>query len=181
MSGREDGGQQRPALRGVVFDPIQLFEALDAAEIDYVLVGGFAVAAHGSERATKDLDICPNPSEQNLRKLAALLEDLDAVNVNAGDLAPDEFVQHDFEGLSQGGNFRLLTSLGPLDVMQYLRPFEDESWKELSRKAERRSLLGQQLRVCSYEDLIAMKTAADRGQDRIDIQNIKAARRDAGL
>ena len=37
-----------------MFDPRDLIAALDAARIEYVVIGGFAVAAHGYVRATKD-------------------------------------------------------------------------------------------------------------------------------
>ncbi|MEJ7876350.1 MAG: hypothetical protein WKF62_06790 [Solirubrobacterales bacterium] len=181
MSGRGGGEQGDTAERRVVFNPSELFQALSEAEIDYVLVGGLAVAAHGYVRATQDLDLCPGANEENLKRLAALLEELGAVNRDADDFAPDELVAHDLEGLRLGGNFRLFTALGPLDVMQYLRPFEAGSWKELSRKAESRLVFGQSIRVCSYDDLLAMKTAAGREQDETDIKNLKAARREAGL
>ena len=39
-----------------MFDPRDLIGALDAARIEYVVIDGFAVAAHGHVRATKDLD-----------------------------------------------------------------------------------------------------------------------------
>ncbi len=181
MSGRGAAEDGNAAERRVVFNPTELFQALSEAEIDYVLVGGLAVAAYGYVRATQDLDLCPNPSEENLKRLADLLQELEAVNRDADNFAPDEFVPHDLEGLSRGGNFRLFTTLGPLDVMQYLRPFEAKSWKKLSYKAEPRTVFGQTICVCSYDDLLAMKTAAGREQDETDIKNIKAARREAGL
>lgn len=62
--------------------------------------------------------------------------------------------------------------------MQYLQPFGEETWAKLDRHAETRRAFGQRIRVCGYEDLIAMKRAADRGQDRIDVTNMKAARRE---
>ncbi|HUC07432.1 MAG TPA: hypothetical protein VMR96_05025, partial [Solirubrobacterales bacterium] len=49
----------------------ELLEVIDAHEVEYVIIGGFAVAAHGHPRATKDVDICPNPKQANLRRLAA--------------------------------------------------------------------------------------------------------------
>ncbi len=44
--------------------------------------------------------------------------------------------------------------------------------------AEERRAFGTTVRVCSYEDLLEMKQAAGRDQDRIDIENLKAARRE---
>lgn len=180
MSGRGrgsgDAGEEVP--RRVVLDPKALFKALAQAEIDYVLIGGLAVGAHGAIRGTKDLDICPDPDEANRRRLANFLDSVDAVNTDAGEFAANEFRAHDFEGLRDGGNFRLRTRLGDLDVMQYVDPFEDDAWAVLDKHAEKRSVFGETVRVCSYEDLLEMKQAAGRDQDRIDVQSIKAARRE---
>lgn len=47
-------------------DPLPLLRALHERGVEYVVVGGFALNAHGVIRVTKDLDIVPNPSERNL-------------------------------------------------------------------------------------------------------------------
>lgn len=62
-------------------DPEGLLRCFAGAGLRYVLVGGFAVNAYGVIRATRDLDICPDPERANLRRLAATLRDLDAAQV----------------------------------------------------------------------------------------------------
>ncbi len=160
------------------FDPTRLFRALDQAGVDYIMVGGLAVGAHGAPRGTKDLDICPDPDDGNLRRLADFLAEVDARSIDATDFAAGELPAHDFAGLRGGGNFRLNTRIGPLDLMQYLAPFEDDTWEALDRQAEDRHVAGVTIRVCSYEDLLTMKEAAGRAQDRIDVSNLEAARRE---
>ena len=54
-------------------EPVALLDVLAEEGVEYIVVGGYAVAAHGFPRATKDIDICPQPSEGNLRRLAAAL------------------------------------------------------------------------------------------------------------
>lgn len=174
-AGNEDGDAPRPRE---VLDPRQLFIALAEAGINYILVGGFAVAAHGAPRASDDLDICPDPDSANLKRLADFLKAIDARNIDEDEFEPGELPPHDREGLQGGGNFRLRTRLGKFDVMQYLRPFEEKSWEILDKHAETREVFGHRIRVCSYQDLIEMKSAADRPKDRIDIVDVKAARRD---
>jgi hypothetical protein len=49
-------------------------------------------------------------------------------------------------------------------------------WAELSKHAVTRTFLGHECLFCSYEDLIKMKKGAGRAQDRIDVENLKAAR-----
>jgi hypothetical protein len=174
MSGNADDAGRSPAA----LDPRRIFGALAGAEVDYVLVGGFAVAAHGAPRATADLDICPDPDEPNLARLADLLEEIDARSLDADTFDPGELPPHDLKGLRGGGNFRLMTRLGKLDVMQYLPPFDERTWDTLSRHADMRDVFGLRIRVCGYDDLIAMKRVSRRPQDEIDINSLKAARRE---
>ncbi|HYP56622.1 MAG TPA: hypothetical protein VEQ41_10050 [Solirubrobacterales bacterium] len=55
----------------------ELVERLVSAEVRFVAVGGLAVGAWGHVRATKDLDLIPDPSKEYLERLASLLRDLD--------------------------------------------------------------------------------------------------------
>lgn len=99
-----------------------LLVALDAAGVRFVVIGGFAVVAHGYPRATKDLDIVPDPDPDNLKQLASALSDLDASVLGVEELSAEEVVQPDAAGLAMGGNFVLATSRGRLDIMQIVGP-----------------------------------------------------------
>jgi hypothetical protein len=46
-----------------------LFGALNAARVDYMIVGAYAVAVHGHVRATKDLDVWIKPTPENAARL----------------------------------------------------------------------------------------------------------------
>ena len=46
-------------------DFVEMLSALNAEGVDYLVVGGWALAAHGYPRATKDLDILVRPSPAN--------------------------------------------------------------------------------------------------------------------
>jgi hypothetical protein len=48
---------------------------LNAHRVEYLLVGGFAVAVHGYPRATADMDVWTSREEQNARRLVAALRD----------------------------------------------------------------------------------------------------------
>lgn len=152
-----------------------LFRALHAAEIDYVVIGGFAVIAHGVQRTTADLDICPDPDRQNLRRLALLLRQLDVIQVGEEELDPGEFPVDptDPDELAAGGNFRLRTKLGDLDIMQWIAGLPEEAaYSELSATALESEVAGIPIRVCSLENLRSMKRVADRPQDRIDLERL---------
>lgn len=72
------------------FDPEALFRRLAEAKVRYVVIGGWAVNAHGHRRFTGDLDICPDPQPDNLRRLAAVLGDLHAAHLSMADFEAEE-------------------------------------------------------------------------------------------
>ena len=161
-------------------DPEPLLSALIDHRVDFIVVGGYAVAAHGHVRATKDIDICPDPVNDNLERLAAALIELEAEPIGLEEFAAaDEFdLAPDVEGLGLGGNWILMTKHGRLDVMQHLAGLGEDGggWEELVRHAIMRNFLGHECLFCSYEDLLRMKRGAGRPQDAIDIESLKAAR-----
>lgn len=99
------------------FEPAALMEVLIAGGVEFILIGGFAVAVHGYVRATRDLDIVPDPQRPNLERLTAVLRRLEAVQIGADtDLLPNQPTEPD--GLAAGGGFQLATTHGQLDVLQ---------------------------------------------------------------
>lgn len=51
----------------------EFVELLNKKEVDYLIVGGYAVGIHGYPRYTGDLDIWINATRQNARKMVAVL------------------------------------------------------------------------------------------------------------
>lgn len=159
-------------------DPEELLRAFAAAGVRHVLVGGLAVNAHGVIRSTKDMDICPDPAPENLARLAALLKDLDATQIGMEEFDEAElpFDPTNAEDLAQGGNFRLATRLGVLDVMQWLSGLEgDLAYPVLATDAMCVELGSIEVQVCSLASLRAMKRAAGRPQDLQDLADLAIA------
>lgn len=50
-------------------DFFEFLESLKAQAVEAILVGGYAVVAHGYHRTTGDLDVWVNPTEENYRRL----------------------------------------------------------------------------------------------------------------
>jgi hypothetical protein len=158
-----------------MFAPDELIAALADGGVEYVLIGGLAVGAHGFPRATKDVDIVPSPDETNLRRLAAVLREIDARHFETGDFDSAEFPFDPLkpDDLREGGNFVLATRLGRLDIMQWVPGVPgDRAFEHLVRSAVETSLGNRRLRVCSRADLIAMKHAAGRPQDLVDLEQL---------
>jgi hypothetical protein len=55
-----------------------MLAVLDRHHVDYVVVGGFAANVHGAVRPTKDIDVAPATTMENLTRLAAALRELKA-------------------------------------------------------------------------------------------------------
>jgi hypothetical protein len=158
-----------------MFRADELLLALRRAGVSFVVIGGLAVGVHGYVRATKDLDIVPDPSLENLARLAALLRELAAEPVGAGDFDADEFPYDptDPSQLAEGANFRLETRLGPLDIMQWVAGIdEDPAYPALAREAITVDFRGGPLLVCGLAHLVAMKQAAGRDQDLQDLREL---------
>src|SRR5215211_8205367 len=65
-------------------NPEPLLRALHEAGVRHIIIGGFALNAHGVIRPWRDLDIVPDPDPANLERLAALLADPGARHVGLG-------------------------------------------------------------------------------------------------
>ena len=159
-------------------DPIPLLRFLRERGIEHIVIGGFAVNAHGFIRVSKDLDIVPDPSRENLEKLAGALIELNARNAEGDDLAEDEFPLDptSVDDLSQGGNFRLATDLGELDVMQWVAGLDSENpYAELIGQAIEGQPDGVQVWICGLAHLRAMKRAAGRPRDLDDLEHLPDA------
>lgn len=156
-------------------DPVPLLRHLSERGVQHIIIGGFAVVAHGHVRASKDLDIVPEPSRENLERLVSALTDANAADLAIGDFEPAEIPLSAtrIDDLEQGGNFRLTTDLGPLDIMQWASGIEtDGLYHELDDGALEGSVEGVTVRVCGLEHLRAMKRAAGRPQDLEDLNRL---------
>jgi hypothetical protein len=154
-----------------------LLAALDAAGVRFVVIGGFAVGAHGYPRATKYLDIVPDPDPENLKRLASALNDLDSSVLGVEEFSAEEVVQPDAAGLAMGGNFVLATSHGRLDIMQIVGP--DLEYADLESAGVEDEVFGHRVRFCGFDHLVEMKEAAGRPEDDIDLQRLRESRDDA--
>jgi hypothetical protein len=154
-------------------DPEALFRRLAGAGVSYVVIGGWAVNAHGHRRFTGDLNICPDPGTDNLGRLAAVLAELHAEHLGVGGFEADEIRGDltDPDSLARGGNFRVMTDHGVLEVMQWVPGIEgDQAYDRLAAEAVEGTVFEAPVRVCSLEALRAMKRAADRPIDREDLE-----------
>lgn len=181
--GQEDWA--RLERRGVEseLDADEILRLLIGAGVDFVVIGGFAVIAHGYVRATKDIDIVPRPTSENRGTLERTLLGINARPIEQAELRADELpVQWGIGALSQGGNWALETDHGRIDVLQYIdRVDVVESYSELRDQALEANVpeIGV-VRFASLEHLELMKRVAGRPQDVNDLAQLAAIRADSG-
>lgn len=151
-----------------------LISMLAEAEVEFVLVGGLAVALHGYQRVTMDVDVVLAMDASNLRKLlsaakAAGLRPTIPVDLDA--LANPELMEqwHREKGMlafSLRGPEAMATVLDIL--VKPVVPFAD-----LRRDASMIEVGPIKIPVASIGHLIAMKTGTGRGKDLIDIEELQ--------
>ena len=70
-----------------VFDAQEILRVLTAYGVDFVVIGGIAVQAHGYIRWTKDLDVIVKPTALNFSRLTEALQELEAELRGSGTLS----------------------------------------------------------------------------------------------
>ena len=152
-------------------DPRSIFECLGRHAVDYVVIGGLAVIAHGHTRNTRDVDLMPSPARVNFARLARALRELRA-RLSGTDAHLLNIDVYDPKTLGNGANFTLETAAGGVDVLNDVPgapPYD-----ELRERALVIDLSGIEIRVAGLADLIRMKQASGRPQDLGDIAALTA-------
>ena len=147
-----------------------LRELLDA-QVRFVLIGGLAAQVHGSPSLTGDVDICFALDRDNLRRLAGVLTSLTAIRRG---MPTDVSAPLDDRALRAGDVFTLSTRFGDLDLLAHPDPGLD--FDTLLGRSILAEILGAPVRVAGLDDLMAMKRAAGRPKDRIELEILGALR-----
>lgn len=147
-------------------DPTRVFETLNRHGVDYLVIGGFAVIAHGHVRATKDIDLVASEQRDNLGRLAAALRELGARirGIDAEHLSVDPTNPDDLAG---GANWTLVTDAGWVDLMA--EPPGATPYPQMRARAVHRRVRNVDIPIIGIDDLIRMKMAAGRPRDLADI------------
>jgi hypothetical protein len=147
----------------------QLLQHLCDAEIDFVIVGGFAGILHGSSLVTRDLDVCTILTGESVAKLREALRELKPMHRMTS--PKRSFLEHTDQDDTHE-NLYLQTELGPVDLLSSITGVGDYARvREASIEME---LFGRRCRVISLEDLIRAKEALGREKDRLAAKELRA-------
>ena len=154
-------------------DPDCLFRSLAEHDVDYVLIGGLAAVLHGSTAMTNDADIVPAPGGDNLSRLAAALDELEARVRSESDPDGIAFEPHPAL-LASMATLNTTTRCGDLDIA--FAPTGIASYPSLQAASEVFELAGQSVRVAALDDIIRSKEAAARPKDAATLPILYALR-----
>jgi hypothetical protein len=151
------------------FDPVGILQKLLQHQVAFVVIGGLAGIAHGSPSLTRDLDICYEPSPENLEALASMLQE---VHARLRGAPPDLPFKLDARTLRAGDHFTFSTDLGDFDCLG--TPLGTEGYRDLIRDAVDVDLSGVPVKVVGLRDLMRMKRASARAKDLAELEILGA-------
>ena len=137
-------------------DFVEMLSALSAAGAEYLIVGAYAMAAHGWPRATGAIDIWVRPTAANAERVMQALKQYGAplFDLTAADLTRSDTV------------FQIGVPPGRVDILSGVSGLEfDEAWT--SRVTV--TLAGVEVSAIGFDALLKNKLAAGRPKDLADI------------
>lgn len=143
-------------------------DSLAKHKVEFVIVGGVAVIAHGVPYATFDLDFCYARTKENLGKI---IEALAPFNPRLRDFSTDLPFVWDERTLQGGTNFTFQTDIGDIDLLGEVAGVG--SYAEVFNHSTTLKLFDCEVRVLSLESLIKAKKTAGRAKDLLVLPQLE--------
>jgi hypothetical protein len=140
-----------------------MLQALADEKVSFLLVGAYAMAAHGYPRATMDIDIWVMPSAENAKAVMRALSRFGAPLLNLAK-----------EDLQKAGTvFQIGVAPRRIDIITAASGLQFEETFERSLAVD---IEGIQVRVPTIDDLIRNKRATGRTKDLADAEALETVR-----
>jgi len=137
-------------------DFVEMLAALSAAGVEFLIVGAYAMAAHGLPRATGDIDVWVRPSRENA---AHVIRALQAFGAPLFDLTIEDLVRPDTV-------FQIGMAPARIDILTGITGVGfEEAWPNRLTV----TIDNQIVPVIGVADLIRNKTATGRPKDQADL------------
>jgi Nucleotidyl transferase of unknown function (DUF2204) len=139
---------------------LEFIRLLETESVEYLVVGGYAVALYGFPRYTGDIDFFVRISEENAGKLLKVFGEFGfgEIGLNLSDFLEENFV------VEIGREPRKIQVLTGIDGVTFDECFE--------RKVET-TINQAKLKFISKQDLMLNKAATGRAKDLIDLDELK--------
>jgi predicted nucleotidyltransferase len=138
----------------------EFLKLLNSARVEYLIIGGYAVAYYGYPRATGDLDVWVAVSDTNARKLVRSLKDF---GFDLPNLKPEIFLEKD----------RIIRFGEPPLRIEILTSISGVSFDDCFSRRARVRLDGLRVNLISLEDLKKNKVASGRPKDLDDLTELE--------
>ncbi len=144
----------------VHLDYEDLFRTLNAYRVKYLVIGAYAVMYYAQPRYTKDIDVWIIPEMNDISRIYDAFKKFGAP---LHGIKPEDF--NDKQMILQIG-------MAPVRI-DILLNVQGVSFQTAWRNKKRIRYGQTYIYILGKKDLIATKEAADRPQDKIDIENLK--------
>jgi hypothetical protein len=137
----------------------EFFRLLNENSVEYVIVGGYAVAFHGFVRATKDIDVLFHNTPANIKRLMAALV---GFGIQESDMVMNTFSE-------QG---RIIRMGSPPMMIELINAVGGVTFEEIWKNKVSGHYGNVSVFFLSKNDLLKSKKAAGRPQDIRDLEEL---------
>lgn len=137
----------------------ELLELLNTHEVEYIIVGGYALAFHGAPRYTGDIDILINPTVSNSQRILAALDEFGfgSVGLSEKDFQyPDKVIQLGVPPV----RVDLITSISGVSIEEAFANSVDGKYGDIS------------VQYIGLDQFITNKRATGRLKDKSDLESL---------
>lgn len=142
----------------------EMLQILQNQDVDFILVGAYALAAQGYPRSTLDIDIWVDPTRENSMKVFKALSEF---GVPLEEISPNSFEQ-------KGIMFQIGVAPCRIDIITEISGNID--FQSARNRAKQVKIEDISLNILSIEDLIKNKEATGRPKDIEDANRLKNQR-----
>ena len=143
---------------------MEFLELLDKNNVNYLLVGGYAVILHGYGRSTGYLDLWVSQTPENYYKLQETYKDFGAPIFSL-----EDFESEKFDVWSIGTEPRKIEILTKVTGLHFLESFKNCNWLDLEKV---------KVPFIDFDDLIKNKLASGRFKDLADVEQLSKIKKD---
>ena len=133
---------------------------LNQNEVEYIIVGGYAVIIRGYSRSTGDIDIWVNKTVENFIKLQKVIK---AFGLPTMAIKEEDFFSDNFDVFAFGKPPYAIEIMTAVKGLDFKNTYENATIEQINDTP---------VRIINLQNLIEAKKAAGRSKDLNDIENL---------
>lgn len=137
----------------------EFIQLLNVHKVEYLVVGGYAVAIHGFPRTTGDIDFWVKPSQENAERVVKSLIEF---GFGSLDISIDDFIKNDS-----------VVQLGfPPNRIDIMTSVSGLTFDECLKNKKEVEFEGEKINFISLHHLRINKKSTGRDKDNLDLKNL---------